>query len=110
MRRSSIIRTMPLSRRELLCSFTAATVASAMADLSVAQDTPAVRIDAVRLQHSLEGLSPYGRPAVGTFADGVSRVVYSDADVGGRNYAMDLMRAAGLDPRIDAAGRTQSLT
>jgi beta-ureidopropionase / N-carbamoyl-L-amino-acid hydrolase len=63
-----------------------------------------LRIDAGRLQQSLEGLSIYGRPAGGTFADGVSRVAYSGADVAGRKYAMDLMRAAGLEPRIDAGG------
>lgn len=63
-----------------------------------------MRIDAARLQQSLEELSVYGRPANGTFAEGVSRVAYSDADVAGRKYAMDLMRAAGLQPRIDAGG------
>jgi N-carbamoyl-L-amino-acid hydrolase len=63
-----------------------------------------VRIDSARLQQRLEGLSIFGRPAGGTFADGVSRVAYSDADVAGRKYAMDLMRAAGLEPRIDTAG------
>jgi N-carbamoyl-L-amino-acid hydrolase len=63
-----------------------------------------LRIDAARLQQSLEELSVYGRPANGTFAEGVSRVAYSDADVAGRKYAMDLMRAAGLQPRIDAGG------
>ena len=46
----------------------------------------------------------FGRPSGGTFADGVSRVAYSDADVAGRRYVIDLMRAAGLDPRVDAAG------
>ena len=46
----------------------------------------------------------FGRPPGGTFADGVSRVAYSDADVAGRRYTMELMRAAGLDPRVDAAG------
>ena len=40
----------------------------------------------------------------GTFADGVSRVAYSDADVAGRRYMIGLMRAAGLDPRVDHAG------
>ena len=74
-----------------------------MADVSLAQDTLDLRIDRARLQQSLQRLSEYGRPAGGSFADGVSRVAYSDADVGGRKYAMDLMRAAGLDPRIDAA-------
>ena len=46
----------------------------------------------------------FGRPSGGTFADGVSRVAYSDADVAGRRYTIDLMRAAGLDPRVDPAG------
>jgi N-carbamoyl-L-amino-acid hydrolase len=46
----------------------------------------------------------FGRPSGGTFADGVSRVAYSDADVEGRRYVIDLMRAAGLDPRVDPAG------
>jgi hypothetical protein len=46
----------------------------------------------------------FGRPEGGTFADGVSRVAYSDADVAGRQYVMDLMRAAKLEPLIDPAG------
>jgi N-carbamoyl-L-amino-acid hydrolase len=62
------------------------------------------RIDADRLRRRLEGLSVFGRPAGGSFADGVSRVGYSEADVAGRAYAVDLMKAAGLAPRIDAAG------
>ena len=46
----------------------------------------------------------FGRPPGGVFADGVSRIAYSDADVEGRRYVIGLMRTAGLDPRIDAAG------
>ena len=61
-------------------------------------------VDAARLRERLEALSRFGRPAGGTFGDGVSRVAYSDADVAGRKYVMDLMRAAGLEPRIDPAG------
>jgi N-carbamoyl-L-amino-acid hydrolase len=49
-------------------------------------------------------LSVFGRPAGGAFADGVSRVAYSDADVDGRRYVMGLMKSAGLQPRIDPAG------
>ena len=49
-------------------------------------------------------MSVFGRPAGGTFADGVSRTAYSDADVEGRRYVMTQMKAAGLEPRIDAAG------
>jgi len=63
-----------------------------------------VRINAARLQRNLAGLSMCGRPAGGSFADGVSRVAYSDADLAGRKYALDLMRAAGLAPRINTAG------
>ena len=95
---------MPLTRRELLAGFVVAGAAASLADLSFAQDATALRINPGRLQQSLEGLSVYGRSAGGTFADGVSRVAYSDADVAGRKYAMDLMRAAGLQPRIDTAG------
>src|SRR3954464_3696080 len=95
---------MSLNRRELLYGVAAATAASTVANLCFAQDTSVLRVNAERLQRNLEGLSVYGRPVGGSFADGVSRVAYSDADVAGRKFAMELMRAAGLDPRIDAAG------
>src|SRR5215470_7928961 len=57
-----------------------------------------------RLRTHIEELSVFGRPQGGTFADGVSRVAYSDADVAGRAYVRKLMDAAGLKTRIDAAG------
>src|SRR5579885_5201 len=57
-----------------------------------------------RIRQRLEELSLHGRPAGGTFADGVSRVAFSDADVAGRALVMRWMRDAGLNPRIDAAG------
>lgn len=66
-------------------------------------DTP-LFIDGTRLRQRLEALSVFGRPAGGTFADGVSRVAYSDADLAGRRYVMSLIKDAGLVPRIDAAG------
>src|SRR5438094_4585305 len=72
--------------------------------VSAFADTAGPRVNAARLQTHLEGLSVFGRPAGGTFADGVSRVAYSDADIAGRRYVMGLMEAAGLKPRIDAAG------
>src|SRR5215471_13552906 len=61
-------------------------------------------INSARLRTHLEELSIFGRPEGGTFADGVSRVAYSDADVAGRAYVRKLMEAAGLKTRIDAAG------
>ena len=64
----------------------------------------APRIDGGRLRRHLEELSAFGRPAGGSFADGVSRIAYSDADVAGRRYVVGIMEAAGLKPRIDAAG------
>jgi N-carbamoyl-L-amino-acid hydrolase len=106
---SYIIRTVPLTRRELLTGLVAVTAATSIAKLSFAEETTTLRINAARLQQSLEGLSVYGRPTGGTFADGVSRVAYSDADVAGRKFAMDLMRAAGLEPRIDTAGNITAL-
>jgi len=63
-----------------------------------------LRVNAGRLQRTLEELSVFGRPADGSFADGVNRIAYSDADLAGRKYVMDLMRTAGLDPRVDTAG------
>jgi beta-ureidopropionase / N-carbamoyl-L-amino-acid hydrolase len=61
-------------------------------------------VNAARLRSRLETLSVYGRPPGATFAAGVSRVAYSDADVAGRAYVIGLMREAGLEPRVDPAG------
>lgn len=69
-----------------------------------AQPAASVAVDAAALRQRIEALSIFGRPDGGGFADGVSRVAYSDADVAGRAYLMDLMRRAGLTPRIDPAG------
>ncbi|HEY7615293.1 MAG TPA: hypothetical protein VH744_00685, partial [Terriglobales bacterium] len=96
---------MPVNRRELLASLAAVSVSAALPRLSWSQSsTSGLRINADRLRESLEGLSLYGRPAGGTFADGVSRTGFSDADVAGRNYVMQRMRGFGLEPRVDAAG------
>ena len=96
---------MTITRRDLLSGLAAVYAGSHLSNLSFAETSASDRrIDADRLQHSLEGISVFGRPSGGTFADGVSRFAYSDADVEGRKYAMELMRSAGLDPRVDAAG------
>src|SRR5690242_19827607 len=96
---------MLVNRRELLYGMAVACTCAAMPELSALQEKQSgLRINAARLQRRLEDLSVYGRPAGGTFADGVSRVAYSDADAGGRTYAMQAMAEAGLKPRIDPAG------
>jgi len=42
--------------------------------------------------------------AVGRGPGGINRVAYSDGDLAGRAFTLDLFREAGLAPRIDAAG------
>src|SRR5439155_26881911 len=99
------INAMTINRRELLFGFAGATACATFSTLSFSQGPATdLRINADRLGQSLEGLSTYGRPAGGTFADGVSRTGFSDAIVAGRKYAMQLMRGAGMEARIDAAG------
>src|SRR5689334_12651574 len=93
-----------MDRRRMLQVVAAGGVAAAWPRGAGAADLSSLRIDAARLRADLEGLSVHGRPAGGTFADGVSRVAYSDADVAGRAYVMGLLREAGGVPRIDAAG------
>jgi N-carbamoyl-L-amino-acid hydrolase len=93
---------MQLTRRTFL-QVASAIPAGVMASVSgAAASTP--RVDAIRLRRQLEELSMFGRPAGGRFEDGVSRVGFSDADVAGRQYVMQVMRDAGLTPRVDAAG------
>jgi N-carbamoyl-L-amino-acid hydrolase len=66
----------------------------------VAQEATApLRVQASRIMQHLNDLSQYGRNPQG----GVSRVAYSDADRQGREYAMRLMRDAGLEVGVDAA-------
>jgi N-carbamoyl-L-amino-acid hydrolase len=61
-------------------------------------------VNGARLRQHIEALSVYGRPTNGTFADGVSRVAYSDADVAGRAFVKDLITRAGLAVTVDPAG------
>jgi N-carbamoyl-L-amino-acid hydrolase len=70
---------------------------------------PALRVNGSRLRKNLEDLSLCGRPPAGTFESGVSRVGFSDADVAGRAFVMRLLREAGVEPRIDAAGNISAI-
>ncbi len=92
------------SRRAFLSNLVTAAMGPAfLGPRTSAQSLPA-RVDAAALRQRIEALSLFGRPSGGSFSDGVSRVAFSDADVAGRRYTIDLMRAAGLDPRVDPAG------
>ena len=90
-----------LTRREFVTSLTLPLAAGVMTARGAAADA---RVDAAALRRRIEELSVFGRPAGGSFADGVSRVSYSQADIQGRAYVMRLMRAAGIEPAIDPAG------
>ena len=96
-------------RRTLAWLAAAAGTLSFRAAARAADGKPDLRVNAARLQKSLEDLSVFGRKAGGTFADGVDRFAYSDADVAGRKFAMELLRGAGADPRIDTAGNIRAL-
>src|SRR6185369_16953283 len=98
-----------ISRRDFLGGMAALAEAHVLGQRAKA-DPPALsaptapRVDAAVLRRRIEALSAFGRPAGGTFTDGVSRTAYSDADIAGRTYVIGEMRAAGLQPRIDPAG------
>jgi beta-ureidopropionase / N-carbamoyl-L-amino-acid hydrolase len=91
------------SRRDFLQQSAMFSVAAAFPSFISGQEPP-LRTNGERLRRWIEELSVFGRPAGGTFADGVSRTAFSDADVAGRKYVMGIMRECGLEPRIDAAG------
>jgi beta-ureidopropionase / N-carbamoyl-L-amino-acid hydrolase len=92
------------SRRAFLANVVTAAMAPVVLGRRAFAQTLPVRVDGTALRQRIEALSLFGRPPGGSFSDGVSRVAYSNADVAGRRYTIDLIRAAGLDPRVDAAG------
>jgi beta-ureidopropionase / N-carbamoyl-L-amino-acid hydrolase len=99
------IRAMPdPSRRAFLNTLASGVIGPLVVGRRALAQNSLVRIDAASLRQRIEALSVFGRPSGGTFADGVSRVAYSDADIAGRRYMIDLMQGAGLGPRVDAAG------
>jgi N-carbamoyl-L-amino-acid hydrolase len=75
-------------------------VVSGLAVVLGAQPVGDLRVDAERLESRIVALGAHGKNPGG----GVSRVAYSDFDVAGRRYLTGLMREAGLEVRVDAAG------
>ncbi|MGH7601136.1 MAG: Zn-dependent hydrolase, partial [bacterium] len=59
-----------------------------------------LRVNTKRLEQRILALAEFGKNPFG----GVSRVAFSEADIQGRNYVIALMREAGLQVKIDAAG------
>ena len=68
--------------------------------VTVAGQGPDLRINGKRVNGHLLELSRFGKNPEG----GVTRVAYSDVDLQGRAYVIQLMRDAGLDVVIDPAG------
>jgi N-carbamoyl-L-amino-acid hydrolase len=58
-----------------------------------------LKADGARVNRALAAFDDVGRTA-----GGINRVAYSEADLAGRAFTLDLFRQAGLHPRIDAAG------
>ncbi len=59
-----------------------------------------LKVNAERLNQTLGQLAEFGRDAQGR----PNRVAFSDGDLGARAYVMGLMKEAGLQTSIDAAG------
>ncbi|MEZ4946944.1 MAG: Zn-dependent hydrolase [Cyclobacteriaceae bacterium] len=73
-------------------------IISVLCSYSFAQSP--IKASADRMEERIKALSQFGANPEG----GVSRVAYSDADIAGRKYVMGLMRNAGLEVSVDAAG------
>lgn len=58
-----------------------------------------IRVNGARLNGWLSQFD-----AIGRTPSGINRVAYSEADLAGRAFTMNLYRESGLTPRIDAAG------
>jgi len=67
---------------------------------AAAQTPSTVRVNGPRINDHLSALSKFGANPQG----GVSRVAYSEADLQGRSYAVTLLKEAGLEVHVDAAG------
>jgi N-carbamoyl-L-amino-acid hydrolase len=79
---------------------TAGAVAASLAWTRRPHRQESLRVNGTRLNEHLRELARFGATPEG----GVSRVAYSAADLAGREYTIGLMRAAQLEPRVDAAG------
>ncbi|MGZ8491416.1 MAG: M20 family metallo-hydrolase [Gemmatirosa sp.] len=73
-------------------------VPSTAAGAPLSEGAP-LRVNGARLNGWLASFDAIGRTPTG-----INRVGYSEADLAGRTFTLDLFRQAGLTPRIDAAG------
>ena len=95
---------MPLPRRDCLrqgAALLALPIATPFWSGGVA---PAIRRAPLRVNGNRLNAALAAFDSIGRTATGINRVGYSDADLAGRAFTLDLYRQAGLAPRIDAAG------
>jgi N-carbamoyl-L-amino-acid hydrolase len=90
----------PLARRDFVRATAAALGGLAFRPWAAQGDWKTWRVNGPRVNAHLAGLSRFGANPQG----GVSRVAFTQADIDGRAFALDLMRRAGLDARIDPVG------
>jgi len=64
------------------------------------KDYSQLRVNGERIEKRIMGLAEFGMNREG----GIDRVAFSEADIQGREYIISLMKEAGLEVRIDAAG------
>ena len=84
-------------------TFVALSAAAAVPRLRWNLEAPA-RVNGERLNGWLSRFDSIGRTP-----GGINRVAYSEADLAGRAFTLDLFKEAGLNPRIDAAGNIRGL-
>src|SRR5215216_6379646 len=82
-----------MSRRQFL--YTAASAAA----LPLHAAAPPLRANGARVNAALAAFDSVGRTP-----GGINRVAYSEADLAGRAFTLDLFKQAGLAPRVDTAG------
>jgi N-carbamoyl-L-amino-acid hydrolase len=88
-----------MNRRQFTTSLLQTAAALGLGARAVVAAAPP-RVNGPRLNRRLTELAEFGKNPHG----GVTRLAYSDADRQAREYVTGLMRAARLDPRVDAAG------
>ena len=86
-----------MNRRSFLGRVGAAAVAPLLQ--SVPGRAGTLRADGAQVNRALAAFD-----AIGRTPGGINRVAYSDADIAGRTFTLDLFRRSGLAPHVDAAG------
>jgi N-carbamoyl-L-amino-acid hydrolase len=87
-----------MKRREFIAQ-SAALAALPLLRLDPWRGNAPLRVNGERLNRWIAGFDHVGRTS-----SGINRLAYSEADLAGRTYVLDVFRQAGLTPRIDAAG------